>query len=232
MKRILFFLALFTPFAFVFSQQVLRPITPEDYDQLKSTGKLDPAVKYMVTTPKSAIQPEMLQKAISPLPKPDTTSGGACTCIVPLDPSFTIAPFQQGTAPDYRNDDGSTNSIALPFTFCMYGVNYNTIFINNNGNVSFVSSSGVFSSTGFPNNTDIMIAPFWTDVDTRNLASGLVYYKTTPTSMIVKWENVGYYSQHVDKLCTFQLIITDGSDPILPIGKNIAFCYGDMNWTT
>jgi hypothetical protein len=35
-----------------------------------------------------------------------------------------------------------------------------------------------------------------------------------------------------DKLNDFQLILTDGSDPLLPNGNNIAFCYGDMQWTT
>lgn len=50
--------------------------------------------------------------------------------------------------------------------------------------------------------------------------------------MIVRWQTVGYFSQHVDKLNDFQLIISDGTDPILPAGSNAAFCYGDMQWTT
>ena len=77
-----------------------------------------------------------------------------------------------------------------------------------------------------------MIAPFWGDVDTRDPLSGLLYFKKTATSLIVKWSNVGYYSNHGDLLNDFQLIITDGSDPILPNGNNVAFCYGDMQWTT
>jgi len=62
--------------------------------------------------------------------------------------------------------------------------------------------------------------------------SCLVYYKITPTAMIVKWENVGYYDLHFDKINTFQLIITDGTDPLLPAGDNVGYCYGDMQWTT
>src|SRR6185369_12832017 len=31
---------------------------------------------------------------------------------------------------------------------------------------------------------------------------------------------------------TFQLIITDGTDPLLPGGNNVSFCYQDMQWTT
>jgi hypothetical protein len=77
-----------------------------------------------------------------------------------------------------------------------------------------------------------MVAPFWSDVDTRNPGSGVVHYKITPTYAIVKWEGVARYDSTADLLNTFQVIITDGNDPILPIGNNIAFCYGDMQWTT
>jgi hypothetical protein len=35
-----------------------------------------------------------------------------------------------------------------------------------------------------------------------------------------------------DKLNTFQLIISDGQDTLVPAGNNVSFCYGDMQWTT
>lgn len=76
-----------------------------------------------------------------------------------------------------------------------------------------------------------MIAPFWADVDTRGALSGLVYYKITTSHLIVRWDHVGYYGIHDDLLNTFQLIITDGNDSLVP-GGNTAFCYGDMQWTT
>jgi len=50
--------------------------------------------------------------------------------------------------------------------------------------------------------------------------------------MIVKWDSVGYFPQMGDKRNTFQLIITDGNDALIPAGNNVAFCYGDMQWTT
>ena len=53
----------------------------------------------------------------------------------------------------------------------------------------------------------------------------------TPTAVYINWEDVGYYSMHGDKLNTFQLIITNGSDPVIQ-GGNVAFCYQDMEWTT
>jgi hypothetical protein len=37
---------------------------------------------------------------------------------------------------------------------------------------------------------------------------------------------------HGDKTNTFQLVISDGTDPLIPIGNNVSFCYADMQWTT
>ena len=78
-----------------------------------------------------------------------------------------------------------------------------------------------------------MIAPFWADVDTRSLTGGgFVWYKLTPTALIVKWDSVGYYDEHSDLLNTFQAILTNGADPLVPNGNNVAFCYGNMQWTS
>ncbi|MDX9751480.1 MAG: gliding motility-associated C-terminal domain-containing protein [Flavobacteriales bacterium] len=57
-------------------------------------------------------------------------------------------------------------------------------------------------------------------------------YKVTPTALYVNWINVGYYNSMVDKRNTFQVIITNGSDPAVPHGGNVSFCYKDMQWTT
>jgi gliding motility-associated-like protein len=162
-----------------------------------------------------------------------------CQCWITRDTSFSIVPFDgsggsggPGTPPNYDNDDWSTNPITLPFNFCLYGSTYNQIYINNNGNVSIGAPYSVFSAVPFPSSSYIMIAPFWGDVDTRGVGSGYVHYKLTPTALIVQWDSVGYYGMHVDKLNTFQLILTDGNDPIIQTGNNISFCYGDMQWTT
>ena len=76
------------------------------------------------------------------------------------------------------------------------------------------------------------IAPFWADVDTRNTASGLVYHKIEPRRITIIWDHVGYYGSHADKLNTFELILTDATDPLVGIGRNACFSYDDMQWTT
>lgn len=191
------------------------------YQEMKEEGNLP--LNFEFSTPEILFQPSTkdIENANSTLKKP---SGGCGGCYVTPDNTYTLA-----MGP---NDDGSTIAIPIPFTFCLYGTNYTSLYINNNGNVSFGGAESAFSSLPFPSSNYVMVAPFWGDVDTRSI--GTVKYKINPnnTSMIINWDDVGYYSSQSDKTNTFQLIITDGSDPILPPGNNIAFCYADMQWTT
>ncbi len=171
------------------------------------------------------------------------SSSTACNCWIPRDSSFHVVPLDgsgsstgPGVPPNYANDDWSTNGITLPFNFCFYGAPAgnasNQLYINNNGNISFGAPYSTFSAVAFPSNQYTMVAPFWSDVDTDGPNSRYVWYKMTSTYLIIQWDSVGYYMAHDDKLNTYQLIITDGNDPILPAGNNISFCYGDMQWTT
>lgn len=147
----------------------------------------------------------------------------SCTIEDPTnDNTFQILP---------TNDDGSTALISLPFNFNFFGNNYTQVYVNNNGNITFDSPNADYTSTGFPSSYD-MIAPFWADVDTRNTNGGKVYYKAESKRFTVIWYKVGYYNQKADKLNTFKVVITDGTDPIIGAGNNVAFYYGDMQWTT
>lgn len=162
----------------------------------------------------------------------NVTGTAGCNCWIDRDASWNIVPFTNGTAPQYRNDDGYTVRMALPFNFCFYGRQVDSIYINNNGNVSIDAPYFQFSADSFPSPNFVMIAPFWGDVDTRNAGSGLVYYQLTSSHLIVQWEDVGYYNSMADKKNTFQLIMTDGIDQLLPPNANVSFCYKDMAWTT
>ncbi len=179
-------------------------------------------------------------------PNSTMASSTACNCWIARDTSFHVVPFDgsgasggPGVAPTYANDDWSTAGITLPFNFCLYGDTVGTatnkMFINNNGNISFGTPYQTFSSVAFPTNTYTMVAPFWGDVETTNPGSGFVYYQLTPTHLIVQWDSVTNFQTTPGSNTlknTFQLIITNGIDSILPGGYNISFCYGDMQWTT
>ncbi len=183
------------------------------YQQLKASGQLGTVnvqANTSIQTPVASVQPATYNKA------------NACNCYIEPDSTYILA-----MAP---NDDGSSGLIPIPFTFNLYGQSYNSIYINNNGNLTFDGPMATFSATAFPSVGNGIVAPFWGDVDTRN-GNGQVLYKITPTAVYVNWVAVGYYAFHGDKLNTFQLIITNGSDPVID-GGNVAFCYQNMDWTT
>jgi Nidogen-like/PEP-CTERM motif len=130
------------------------------------------------------------------------------------------------------NDDGSSNALELPFTVDFFGNSYSSIFVNNNGNISFGQALGAFTpvpfgslSSSFPP----IIAPFWADVDTRCGECGAVYAgSSSSNSFTVTWNNVGYFSNHGDKLNNFQMTFVDqGSGDF-----DIEFLYEFLNWST
>ncbi|MEO8086003.1 MAG: PKD domain-containing protein [Bacteroidota bacterium] len=213
------------------AQVDIRAVGAQNVNNRKAQGLLTGAEKYS----NSQAQP---QNARIALPPPHEMSA-LCNCWIDRDASWQIGQFDYqggsggpGVAPDYRNDDWSTDAIVLPFNFCFYGQTVNSVYLNNNGNISIGATYATFTANSFPSANYVMIAPFWADVDTRGALSGLVYYEVTPTHAIFQWENVGYYGIHDDLLNTFQLIITDGNDTIIPPGDNVSFCYKDMQWTT
>ena len=181
-----------------------------DYDAWK---------QQQVYTPEVAVQPNQPSQPFS-IVKNDAKD--VCDLLVPWDSTFTLA-----MAP---NDDDSTGQITLPFTFTLYGTPYNYCWVNNNGNVTFDYGLSSWTPWGFPSGDNPMLAPFFADVDTRG--AGSVWYKIEANRMIVIWDHVGYFSYGVDKLNTFELIFSDGTDPLIGLGNNVAFSYADMAWTT
>lgn len=173
-----------------------------------------------------------------PCAQPNST-----TLCIPLDNTFQV-PVMNATGgsgqanpadPCQFNDDDSTLSVPLQFGFNLYGTTYNDIYINNNGNISFGSPFATFTASGFPVSGFPMVAPFWGDVDTGstiNNNGGTVWYRSEPNRFVVIWDHVGYFNEQFDKTNTFELIITDGTDPLIGIGNNVCFCYDDMQWTT
>jgi hypothetical protein len=133
-----------------------------------------------------------------------------------------------------RNDDGYSGPIALGYTLQnFFGGDYSSIYINNNGNITFTSGLSAFTPSGPQGATQPVIAPFFADVDTRGALSGVVHLnQSIANETIITWDQVGYYSGHADKLDTFQLVLR-GAGFNTPVGEGqIGFFYGSMNWET
>ena len=148
----------------------------------------------------------------------------ATSCYFAPDATYTNFP---------ANDDGSLGPINLGFNFDLYGTTYTQCYINNNGNISFGAAQGGYSSTGFPSATP-MIAGFWADINTAVSGSATVKYKLSAGKLVVTFPGVAYYGSTATPvlLNTFQIILTDGTDASIGLGNNVAFYYGDMQWTT
>src|SRR4051794_18632817 len=137
------------------------------------------------------------------------------------------------------NDDGSTGTVALPFTLNFFGNQHSSLFVNNNGNVTFDSSMGTYTPFGLTaGGIPEVIAPFFGDVDTRGTGSDPVHYGATTVggrqAFCVNWDGVagvGYYSNGTDKLNKFQLLLVDRSDS--GAGNfDIIFNYDQIQWET
>lgn len=179
------------------------------------------------------------QKPSSIVPQPDTCQetacggeGGADGLMYPFDGSGAWTLIQS------PNDDESSQLIELPFAFRFRDRVFSSCFINNNGNVTFDDRLREFTPD-VVGGRRWMLAPFWADVDTRCDGSGKAWYRFDDSdgngsadTLVVTWDRVGYYDQQTDKLNTFQLVMSDGSNPMLGRCETVAFSYGEMCWTT
>jgi hypothetical protein len=139
-----------------------------------------------------------------------------------------------------RNDDGSTGLINITGTFAnglnFFGATYNGLYVNNNGNVTFTGPLATFTPFGLTGATGVpIIAPFFADVDTRNVGSGITSYGTGTfdgrAAFGVTWPAVGYYELNVDRLNTFQLLLVNRSDTGMG-NFDIYFNYDQIQWET
>ena len=133
-------------------------------------------------------------------------------------------------------DDAVTGSIALPFTFNLYGVNHTSVVLSSNGNLQFGgTANSAFLNTNLTvnnsPNTAGFIAPYWDDLD----ATGTGF--TTPQGSVLtetfgavgsrifvaQWNQWGHNDDdggNPARTITFQVKLFEGTN-------NIAFVYND-----
>jgi len=142
-----------------------------------------------------------------------------------------------------RNDDSSTGFIDVTSIFetglNFFGTTYNGFYLNNNGNITFNSAQSTYTPFAITGNTSQpIIAPFFTDIDTRagnvtpsvdgtSTGSNLVYWDLDPTNnqVTITWDDVGEYSNGTTPNA-FQLILKDTGNG----NFNIEFRYEDIQW--
>jgi hypothetical protein len=136
-----------------------------------------------------------------------------------------------------RNDDSfESASLLAAFDkgFNFFGTKYTSVFVNNNGNLTFGSGLSGYTpgtiggTSGLP-----IIAAFWADVDTRGSTGTVSYgYNAAHDSFVATWSNVDYFnatrSDHVVKSNSYQIEIFDQGAG----DAEIIIRYGNLSWTT
>ncbi|MBX3272872.1 MAG: hypothetical protein KF729_21600 [Sandaracinaceae bacterium] len=165
-----------------------------------------------------------------------------------------------GTACLGRNDDGHSTSIDLrpifPSGIQFFDQTHTSMFVNTNGNVTFSAGLPTYTPNAFPVADRPMIAPFWADVDIRgtecrepdggtgvtgacqNPASNGVWWHldTVGRRVVVTWDRVGYYRCHVDRVMSFQLVLSPAPTSSCAAGGggdfDVEFRFNRCEWNT
>ncbi|EOA93462.1 Alpha-tectorin [Anas platyrhynchos] len=106
-------------------------------------------------------------------------------------------------------DDGSSKklSLAVPFTF--YSKQYQTLYVNNNGVISFGSRVNQYTPDPFPlADGRSFVAPYWGDVD--NVLGGDVFYRETtdPELLGLITKQINQYFPDIPFTATWAFVAT------------------------
>jgi hypothetical protein len=144
------------------------------------------------------------------------------------------------------NDDLSTGAVAIGFKDAhgnpekinFFGQQYDQLYVNNNGNVTFDASLGEYTPFTITKAAAKIIAPFFADVDTSKAGQPVTYGTGTINghqAFAANWLGVDYYNatadNHKSLLNTFQLLLINRDDT--GAGNfDIEFNYDAINWET
>jgi hypothetical protein len=177
--------------------------------------------------PASVAKAASIAKSTSgPVVEPEvvTPAATADALPTPLLPGFNKYSFP-------ANDDGSTAAVALPFPIHFFSGTYRSVYVNNNGNLTFGDPLSQYTPQGLGSLPYPIIAPFWGDVDTR-VGNVVTYGSGTVEghkAFGVTWPEVGCYSEIDSTTNTFQVVLISRSD----IGSGdfeIEYNYGPIAW--
>jgi len=133
------------------------------------------------------------------------------------------------------NDDGSTGQVTLPFLLDFFGNTYSSLWVNNNGNLTFNGPLSAYTPSGLSTYGSPIIAPYWADVMTDPSDSGLVTYGDGMVdgheAFGVNWPGVACFSTNNGGLNYFQVLLIDRSD-IAPGDFDIEYNYDQIQWET
>ncbi|XP_075908159.1 alpha-tectorin-like [Petromyzon marinus] len=176
------------------------------------------------------------------------TRQGGCVA----DGDFYPFGLEAGDKETPKSDDGGSPEIHLSSPFTYFGIVYHSLYVNNNGIVSFRVPVGQFTPEGFPlGDGRAFIAPYWADVHNA-LAGSVSYREALPGPLLARaaadiqrgygslsrqplawgfvatWSNVTFYGgSERTPINSFQLLLASNGNVSF-----VMFNYGDITWTT
>jgi hypothetical protein len=155
----------------------------------------------------------------------DLPAGDFQTCApASFEPGFNQNSFA-------ANDDGSLGPISLPFAVTFGGTQYNSLYLNNNGNLTFSSGMSTYTPSDLSSIGQAIIAPFWADVDT-NYGGTLTYGTGTVqgnSAWGADWNATGCFETTAGGTDSFQVVLIQRSD-LSPTAFEVEFNYGSIQW--
>ncbi|XP_028597597.2 alpha-tectorin-like, partial [Podarcis muralis] len=170
----------------------------------------------------------------------------------PFCPEHLLYPYGEA-AGDMKNpiaDDGTSPKIPILVPFTFYDKTYHSVYVNNNGVVSFSVPVPEYTPKAIPMvDGKAFVAPYWADANI--ILGGHVYYRQTQKPELLRnvtrdinnyfpeisftatwlfiatWDRVAYFGSLSSKVNTFQAILcTDGHVSFMMLN------YADIQWTT
>nr|XP_056702372.1 sushi, nidogen and EGF-like domain-containing protein 1 [Euleptes europaea] len=158
--------------------------------------------------------------------------------------------------PEYQDrrtpkaDDGASPQIPISENFYFFAQRFQSLYVNNNGVVSFDNPVSQYTPDPFPlTDGRAFVAPFWADVDNR--ITGDVYYRQSQEEQLLQrvtadinvyfpretfaatwvfvatWDRVAFYGSLSSKVNTFQAVLTTNGELSF-----IMLHYKDIQWTS
>ncbi|XP_061876206.1 sushi, nidogen and EGF-like domain-containing protein 1 [Colius striatus] len=169
-------------------------------------------------------------------------------------PAELLYPYGPGVgdAATPHEDDGTSPEIRLWVNFSFYSRSHQSVYVNNNGLLSFGTPVREYTPQPFPlPGPRPFVAPFWADVNTRlggdvfyrqsrhpqllarlakDLAPALAPGEVTPSpswALVATWHRVPYFGSASDKVNTFQAVLATAG-----AASFVLLNYGQLQWSS
>ena len=153
--------------------------------------------------------------------------------VAPLNAQAVRSGFTGGGSLARADDIATTSAQPLGFNVNLFGSTFSGAYVSMNGYLTFDGPYTEFTPEPLSNNPRKIIAPFFSDVDTRNPNSGVVTWGRGTVNNRPAWAanyvRVGYFSSRADKLNSFQVVLIERADT--GAGNfDIEFNYDSIQW--